>query len=354
MKVFSMGYVNTGSSAVTHLMREYSKCTTGRFEKNYEHVLFYTPGGLFDLEDTLLRNNSLFRSDAALDAFCEAMRKLDEYDFGWFGGYRNRCGDGFERIVTKFVDSLCEYEMGGNWFYDNKYERRFSQYIRDIVKFILRRKILDFGKRVIPDGDGRVRFSFVTEDEFYEKAKGFVDGYFNLVGDGSKDTLVVDQPLLPFHLCRLDHYFGDDVRCIVIDRDPRDQFILSKYVSRWLRCSGFFPADVNDFVKFQTRFRKMEIKVDDPRILRLHFEDMVYQYEKTIKIMEDFVGLENLGEHVYVRKYFDPEISIKNTQNFRIKPEWEEEVKPIEEGLKEYLYDFPYEFHPKLEETSDP
>lgn len=52
------GYSGSGSSAIVHLLSEYSCCTTGTFGK-YEHLLFYIPDGLFDLEDRLLMNNSI-------------------------------------------------------------------------------------------------------------------------------------------------------------------------------------------------------------------------------------------------------------------------------------------------------
>lgn len=353
IKVIGMGYSNTGSSAISHLLKEYSECTDAGFE-GYEHVLFYTPNGLFDLEDELLRNNSLYRSDAALDDFYKVMHKLDVRDFGWLAGYQKRFGDGFDKIVSKFINSLVEYEKHGSWFHDFEYKRMLSQYLRDMVKFILRRKIISFGERMTFDGDGRVRYAFVTEEEFYKAAKTFVYDYFDLIGKEGKNVLILDQLLLPFHLYRIDHYFDDDVRCIVVDRDPRDLFIISKYLRRTHGGLEVFPYDVNDFIKFQIRFRNMEKMVNDKRIMRIRFEDMIYKYDDTIDKIERFVGKEKIGEHIEPRKIFNPDISIKNTQNFRIKPEWEEEVKPIEEKMREYLYDFPYKIKPKIEETSDP
>ena len=72
----------------------------------------------------------------------------------------------------------------------------------------------------------------------------------------------------------------------------------------------------------------------------LQFEDMVYKYEETTKLMMDFIGMKS-DNHTDKFKYFNPEISIKGT-NLKSKfPKYSNDVKYIEENLKEYLYQFP-------------
>lgn len=58
----------------------------------YEHVLFYAPHGLFDMEDAILNNNSIYRSDATVNDFYNAMKRLNDNDFGWMGSYQKKYG----------------------------------------------------------------------------------------------------------------------------------------------------------------------------------------------------------------------------------------------------------------------
>ena len=121
MKIISTGYTATGSSVLVHLVKEYNNV----FDvdtKNYEHNLLYVPNGIFDLEDVLLNNNSMFRSDAAINAFYKEMKNLYENDFDWFGGYKKRYGPRFIEIVNEFLDSLIIYTRTGGWSYDHIYK----------------------------------------------------------------------------------------------------------------------------------------------------------------------------------------------------------------------------------------
>ena len=41
---------------------------------------------------------------------------------------------------------------------------------------------------------------------------------------------MLDQLLLPHNLYRVDNYFGNELKAIVVERDPRDVFISNKYI----------------------------------------------------------------------------------------------------------------------------
>ena len=62
--VMPVGYMGSGSSAITDLISEVQgyKAENG----NFEYVLLHCPNGLFDLEDKLLHGNNALRSDEAL------------------------------------------------------------------------------------------------------------------------------------------------------------------------------------------------------------------------------------------------------------------------------------------------
>ena len=83
-----------------------------------------------------------------------------------------------------------------------------------------------------------------------------------------------------------------------------------------------------------------EISVcNDPRVLCVHFEDLVYKYDETIKRIEDFIGVSS-EDHKEIRQHFDPSKSIHNTQLFKRDEFKNESVSMIERELKDYLYPY--------------
>lgn len=350
-----MGYVGTGSSAIVHLLKEYEKVNDVD-TKNYEHNVLYVPHGIFDLEDDLLKNNTMEKSDVAINDFYREMKNLNDNDYGWFGGFEKKYGSVFMDSVDELLNSLIIYTRSGGWSYDYRYKFELKQIIKDCIKFIIRRPIKRFGYKLdLVGDDNKVNFAFPTEEEFYEAAKKFVDNYFSMIGCANDKTYIFDQLLKPQQLYRINHYFDEDTRFIVVDRDPRDTYLLNKYI--WSESRPYFltPPNADDFIKYYARHYQTEKLVEDKRILRIHFEDLIYKYDETVQKIEDFIGKENLGEHKYIKKFLNPEISIKNTQIFNINPKWKEEVKVFENSeLQNHIYDFPYVVNSNVNDVTDP
>lgn len=350
-----MGYVGTGSSAIVHLLKEYENVFDVA-TRNYEHNVLYVPHGIFDLEDVLLLNNTMEKSDVAINDFLREMKNLNDNDFGSFGGYKKKYGVTFMNNVNDFISSLILYTRDGGWLYDNKLKFGVVQLIKDSVKFILRRPILKFGYKIDTKGeDNKVNFAFPTEDEFYNAAKKFVENYFKMIGCSNEKSYIFDQLLKPQQLYRINHYFDEDTRFIVVDRDPRDTFLLNKYIWSMSRPYYLTPPNVNEFINYYSRHYQTERKVDDKRILRIHFEDLIYKYDETVNKIEEFIGKEKLGEHIYTKKFLNPAVSIKNTQIFNINPSWKDEVTPIcTSELQNHIYEFPYAVNSNITDVTDP
>ena len=154
-----------------------------------------------------------------------------------------------------------------------------------------------------------------------------------------KENIILDQFLLPFNLHRIDNYFDNELKVIVVERDPRDVFLVNKYV--WINNNVEIPIpiEVNAFCKYYKKMRESEISSNSNKILRLKFEDLVYKYESTLEIIMKFLDFKK-SDHIYKKTKFIPEISIKNTQIFK-NENYKAEVEIIEKELSEYLYQFP-------------
>ena len=125
-----------------------------------------------------------------------------------------------------------------------------------------------------------------------------------------------------------------------MDRDPRDIYILGK-VKKRTQC---YPVeDVKKFVNYYKQCWNNSSKNNTNEVLYLQFEDIVYNYIDSVKIIEAFLGI---SKHDNFMKYFNPEMSINNTQLKYRYPEMADEIAYIENELKGYLYKFPREIVP--------
>ena len=276
------------------------------------------------------------------------MQKLYNKKFWWVGNYKKIIGKDFMKFVNQFIDEITEYNYEGYWYTHEEVS------LEMFIKLLLRKpiKILTggkykFKKRVLRYKDG-MRISFIKPQRYYKAANKFINNILDYIApDGN--NIILDQFLLPFNLHRIDNYFDDEVRTIVVERDPRDVYILNKYIWGEKGISIPMPKEVNKFVEFYKGMRESEIIKDSNKVLRIRFEDLIYNYDSELKKIIKFLGFKE-SDHINKKTRFNPEISIKNTQLFR-KEEYKEEIKIIEENLKDYLYDFKEKIYNNVNET---
>ena len=153
---------------------------------------------------------------------------------------------------------------------------------------------------------------------------------------------------------------GDNILCVLVfkwcdgsyleDQDKfrmsgifRDVYILNKYVWGKKKISVPMPTDVEDFCTYYKKMRESEKKTDSSKVLRVKFEDLIYNYDQKLDEITEFLGF-NQKNHIYKKSRFNPDLSIKNTQLFR-KKEYADEISIIEKKLSNYLYKFPYQIN---------
>lgn len=338
--IIPTGYMGSGSSAVTDILQEYQ----GYEAKNgsYEYIFLHCPNGLFDLEDKLLRGNNALRSDEAIHSFLEMADKLYKDRFWWVADYKNRLHVDFYKISYEFASSITQFQSHSYWYWQEQLSlKRFIQMtFRKVIRFVSAGKInLKRPLKYKP-----MSLSFPTEEEFYSAAKRYLYKIFFLLGL-EKNNLILDQLLLPFNLWRFNNYFYEDTECFVVQRDPRDVFLLNKYVWTPQNSPVPYPTDVQVFCEYYRKMRELEKPASSDHIHRLNFEDLIYGYDATKKQIEKCLGL-NPSEHIAPKTKFNPEISINNTQLFT-NMLYKKEVDVIEKELPDFLYNFPYEKTPK-------
>ncbi len=347
LNVAVTGFYGTGSSAVIDLLREYRGVNVvppiGRL---YEHMPFYVSSGLFDTCTLLTHGNTPLGSDKIINNFIDAMTRLNKYNFGWFGSYNALFGNQFIDSVYKFVNSISENRKGQN---SNHIIRSYFSPVKALAqiaaKIIYKRKFGKYGVGYKYDSKP-VYFSMPTEEELYNAAKIFTDSYFDMF-DTEGDIKVYDHLIWPQQVDTHAKCFSDNLKIIVLDRDPRDIFLCSKYI--WCkppigRGEPHFPIQPSLYADEWRR--TVTEHTSNPNALRVHFEDLVYHYEDTVKSIEHFLRLGS-NDHLYPKVKFDPSKSIENTQLFQL-GQWYKEGEEVASLLDDYLYKFPYNRTPQV------
>ena len=330
------GYMSSGSSAITDLVSEFD----GYFADygSHEYVFLHCPNGLFDLEDKLLLGNNAIRSDEAMHSFYNTMKMLYEKKYWWVGHYNETFGEDFLKFTEEFMDSITTLKTTQYWYYQEN--TNFKMAIRltwnRVLKLVTMNKVKGKKPLLYPE----MWLALPTPDEFYAASKKYLDKLFNMIGNDSR-ALILDQLLLPFNLHRYNNYFNSNVKVIVVERDPRDVYLLNKYFHIKSNTSVPYPTEVNAFCDYYKRMRASEKISENAQILRLNFEDLIYNYDVSLSRIQSLL---ELSDESHVRKFenFKPEVSIENTQIFFNRPEFAVETAVIEDKLSDYLYEFPY------------
>jgi hypothetical protein len=184
------------------------------------------------------------------------------------------------------------------------------------------------------------------KNDFLEKTRFFIDTIIHTALAKNEDDqtneykyLLLDQALPPISFLQYIKYFTPpSPKIVIVDKDPRDLYVMNKAL--W--GSGYVPTqNVALFIKWYLITRESRTLQDhSDQALFLPFESMVYDYEASLNKIMNYIDMTN-KEHIHKLKYFNPELSVKNTQIFKQYPELKEDVKKIEVELEEYCYNFP-------------
>lgn len=354
LNVGVVGFYASGSSAVIDFLKEFDNVgialdrdNFGK-ERPYEHLLFVSSGGLFDCVNLLTNGNSLYQSDMIINRFIRANERQFQNDFVSFGSYKKMFGPDFQKLYRRFLDDIGA-SVGGRTT-EHKIGVRFSliyAFVQIAFKILYGRPIVKLGKKNIYDGQDSY-WACPSPEEVCSAAKRYTNGYFELCAQDKKDIMAYDQIVRPQNTDSIKKLFDSNFKVIVVMRDARDIYFLSKYFfskppySLW---SAPLPVDIDQFC----RYWKANTTYDPipGKVLSINFEDMIYKYNETERTICDFLGLD-VSSHSRRFTSFDPRKSIFNTQTFYQSETTLEESKQIAEKIPECIYDFPYKHETNL------
>lgn len=333
MKIITCAsYHGTGSSAITDFFSEFSNCMTiGEFEVRFIH----DPDGVRDLEYNVVENNNRLNTGYAIKRYIRNVKYLNGNIIR--RRYRKYWGKNFLKLSNDYINEITELISQSSWAYDERDKGKvFGLFLSLYRKFFFifnheyERSMLDFFHE-------KGYYSAIDRDEFYYYTKKYVNKILSCLNTNNSEYLMIDQLVPPSNIEQYLNYF-DSIKVIVVDRDPRDLFILA---SRYWKSSVIPHKKVEEFCKWYeiTRRHRKRVNLNPNNVFFLQFEDFVYDYETVKKRLIRFVGIK---EECHIKKYqfFDPMKSINNTNLAEKHKEFECQIKYIEQNLPEYLYDF--------------
>ena len=329
MIIGDCGFSWYGSSAVCDYLKEYEGFDVCDW---IEFILAYHPDGLSDLDYNLNINCAKFLSSGvAIPRFQNVSKLL--LNNVTHGKIVKLTEDYLEKLVQVRwlgMNGAREYLLGHPYIYGKIVERIINRrlYARIPEKIAKRFKLYPLKEQC---------FS-IRPDKFIEYTQEYIDSILECLGLDLNKKIVLNQPFAGNVPTVTMKYFRD-AKAIIVDRDPRDLYLLAKeyYPTRTYQT----PHDnVEDFISFFINMHKtLAQEVVDRNVLKVRFEDMVYNYNSTSVSINKFIGISE-EDHISPLKYFDPSKSVANTRRFEKCKKYSGDIAIIESELKDYLFDF--------------
>ena len=293
IRIITSGLGWSGSSAVVDLLKEY---------KGIQQI----PGG-FIYTDT------------------DKSRILGEFDF-----FRNLGGVGNRIAISKKPNYPSTLNDQINII--SSFPRFVYSLLRGVLvshKFEIWEDIKTYKQlKVIADSLKKLEGGFKQygdQNHRLQLAQQWVDNIIVNVYKKAPEGVIFDQAVNIGQHDDLWPVVFDPYKLIIVYRDPRDQFRNMESLNiftltYFTRTARIFGWEFEDAIRFRIKFTLdimnsidalLEREAQNPNILLISFEELVLKYDESKKKIEKFLGIEGI-KHMYPKRYFNPELSIKN------------------------------------------
>ena len=342
------GFGWSGSGALHDLLREYDDVHFASFE-DFEFTLLWEVDGIADLEYKLCDKHCRYGdSDKAIQRFLSKAKSLE--DIKCFR-YKELFHGDFFMLCKKYIDDLTQVEYNARNYDEiisNDFKEKRYMFLTKLWSRLLCNRIVwpivwklfhrNIVRDIVKPNNHTIRLAYNPE-KFIERTHQLMNDLFAYLRPENRlIPIITDQFFPPDCPERFFKYIDEEAKCIVVKRDPRDLYLLSKFAYH-----SFIPIPtktVEDFIIFYKKTIEETITPDTTRHITINFEDLVYDYDNTVKKIEDFVCVK---AHTKKYAYFDPNKSIQNTQLYNYYKDCENDIRKIEAAVPASL--FPFEFY---------
>lgn len=323
-------YGGTGSSVITDLLKEFNNVkSTGDFEVSIAHEY----GGISDLEHYLVEDFHRMKNDEAIYAFKKLIKAIEK-------DYNKFFDNEFNKITQQYLNEIIKETWQGYWHQHPNRVHGIEKIIKYKFPMLLERVKHKFIKNkhdyeFVPKQRKDTMYLSINNQDFYVSTKKYFENLFTILDKNNQyEYIAIDQLVPPTNISRYQKYFNN-IKVIVVDRDPRDLYLLNKLYWK----EGWIPTDSIDvYINWFKSIRKNDFEEKD--VLRINFEDFISNYDQVIEEIMEFLDLKKIN-HVQKLKYFNPEKSKKNYKLYEkeeiLTPELKNDLQKIENRLSEFI-----------------
>lgn len=325
------GFYGSGSSAVVDLLKEYDNT----YECRAEIRTIKDPYGIMQLERALTDDWEMINSAAAIRDFmwlnkiCARSGRMPWSPAGL--GYSKTISKKYMDITRQYIMSLTDFEYRSDLYYQ-KFKKNYVRYVTDRVRFgierVSKRKFKTARRNMKPSC-----FAKPSHEKFYKATQEYFNSLFEEHANGKETFVILDQAISPNNPQVIHKYF-EYAKLIVVDRDPRDIYIEGILWGE-MRDSNLHTKEAGKQYVIKHRALR-DCNIEDNDILRINFEDLVFNYDNTTKIIEEFLGF-TPENHIHPRKFLIPEKSAQNSGIWKkYYNEYKDALDVITNELSEY------------------
>ena len=343
------GYGHCGKGAFTDLFREFN-CTNVP-NSYFEFDFLRVPGGLIDLSHAIIDNWSPFRSDNAIKRFNRLVKRSSTVPF-FQNPYSSYISNGFNYhkyfngsfidISNEYIQELIAYQASGEWIHTEIHPFDYT------IQRVLKKTGL---KKSFPE-----KYFGVNSNGFFDHTNKYLNKLFSSANNNSHIN-ILHNCIEPYNPQRgLDLF--ENCKMIIVRRDPRDIYLSTKvdlkselfildqenenFLKKYKKDSFKWKQEIvlsNNIDLFINRQKLLYLNSknnkSDNRVLSVFYEDLIINYDETLKKIYDFCEL-SLENHNNKGKFFRPNDSIKNIKLW--KKHKNSDVDKIYSELNELCY----------------
>lgn len=326
------GFLATGGSALRDLFYDYDDI----FVFPAEFRLLKEKNGLLDLERSLFISKSPDNIDLAIKDFKNLSRNLGRITtkikrVGF--SYDKFTNNHYSKLINNFIEEIINYRYP------------FNGHNYDFRKSYFKSQLDRYASKFLP-------YSFFEQDaylaypiyeDYLKSAKNLLSNIFqSAIDKENMNPKYIGLHNVVNHFTFEEIYssakYFDDFKMVIIDRDPRDVFIDFPH-------HRYIPKNVDNLNKakcFVHFFKALRLNLKEIKNLEfcllVSFEDLIINYDKTVKKIENFLGISKRNKNKK-KKCFIPKDSLKNIRKYKeLETEYQPAIKFIESELSEYLF----------------
>lgn len=325
-KISIQGFYSSGSSVVLDLLKEFNNidCVGAFNSESVCHegpcieVNFYRELKLYEFCNLLFLKNELL-IDKEIKLIIEASKKNLKHLFD-LGIIKIDPIKEFNKMLMQLVDlNNCNFQDVSNflplWYNENIVNNTIKDYENNYIYYSLKDNISKVNiiniirKFIIKIIDSITTKKYLALDQFLSTNRGWD---------------------LDFHK----QFVGNNLKQIVVYRDPRDQLMCNII---WSGHVPYYETAVGQYLDFKTALKNYSLyEAYHPDRLFISFEELINNYDSSVDKICTFLKIDK-NNHVNKFKHFNPEVSRKNIGIYK-KYHNQKLMQEIYEHFKKYCY----------------